>query len=138
MAINDSIKNNMEIINNMGNFGKIWFVSFAGILAPLLYLCFDIFILGNYDTKLGTVGTLIVNFLFYFILWIINATVFGIMYYFDSKEKPSSKILRYVFIVNTVFLFLSIQIYYFDVFMIAIISLVFSLIASQIIYSEVE
>lgn len=112
MAINDSIKNNMEIINNMGNFGKIWFVSFAGILAPLLYLCFDIFILGNYDTKLGTVGTLIVDFLFYFILEIINATVFAIIYYFKNKEKPSRKILLYTFLFNALLLILYTLIYY--------------------------
>jgi hypothetical protein len=112
MAINDSIKNNMEIINNMSNFGKIWFVSFAAILIPLAYHCFDIFILGNYDPKMGIEGTLIVYFLFYFILEIINATVFAIIYYFKNKEKPSRKILLYTFLFNALLLILYTLIYY--------------------------
>lgn len=95
----------------MNNFNKIWLISFSTIIIPILYYCFDIFILSNVDGKLGDVGTLIICTIIYLIVGFVNATVFGIIYHLNYKEKPSRKILRNTFVSNLILCIIAMPIF---------------------------
>lgn len=121
----------------MKNFLKIWIVAFAGISIVLLYHCIDIFILGHEDSKLGDVGTLIFYILFYSVLGVINATVFGLIYYFNTKEEPSRKILLYTFLFNALLQIVAMPISFVVGFGIVIISFGFSMFISVAMHESI-
>ena len=121
----------------MKNFLKIWIVSFAGILIPILYSCFNIFVMVHEDGKMGAVGTLLFDVFFYLVLGIINATVFGITYHFNTKEKPSRKILLYTFLFNSLLFMVAIPIYFLVGFIVPFVFLGFSMFISVAMYESI-
>ena len=71
------------------------------------------------------------------VLGIINATVFGITYHFNTKEKPSRKILLYTFLFNSLLFMVAIPIYFLVGFIVPFVFLGFSMFISVAMYESI-